>query len=490
MKRKVSFLGWFLFIFVLSGCFPVDPGSETSQVPSVSSGNPQATPLATETVHSPGDLIDYIAQSGDILPALASHFNTTVQEILASNTGIPSDVTTLPPGLPMRIPTYFLPLTGPDFQIVPDSEVINGPSAVTFDVEDEIRRRGGFLVNMTGYVSGQSRTAWELVQLVATDYSIHPRLFLTLLEFQSQALTNPVSDQEKLRYPLGYTDPLYQGLYRQLQWAANRLCDGYYGWRTGQLKEIYLIDGLLTRPHPVQNAGTVAIQYFFAGLYALDVLKEITGPNGFAHTYQTLWGNPEQHEIDLMPANLQQPEILLPFLPDRIWDYSAGPHYSWGTCLPFGAVDFAPPAVEGGCAESSEWIAAPAEGVIARSEDATVVLDLDNDGDERTGWVLFFFHVAQADRVAKGTQMKIGDLIGHPSCEGGRATGTHVHIARKYNGEWIPAGGVLPFTLDGWVVEYGEEPYLGTMQKGSKVVEACTCTTSANRILYDFPESP
>jgi LasA protease len=490
MRIKLLFIGSFICALVLAGCFPADPSMETQQVPSTPSGGSFATPQATETVHAPGDLVDYVAQSGDTLPALASHFNTTIQEILASNPNIPADVTTLPPGLPMRIPAYFLPLTGSAFQIIPDSEVINGPSAVIFDLEDEIRRRSGFLVNMTGYIDRRQRSAWQVIELVATDYSIHPRLLLTLLEFQSHALTNPISDGDRLRYPLGYKDALYQGLYRQLQWAAELLCDGYYGWRSGDLKEIYLIDGHLTRPNPWQNSGTVALQNLFAALYDLDEFEEVVGPGGFAQTYRSLWGDPEQFEAELIPANLQQPEMALPFLPGRIWDYTAGPHYSWGTCLPYGAVDFAPPAVEGGCAESSEWIAAPVEGVVTRSENAKVILDLDGDRDGRTGWVLFFFHVAEEERVAEGTQMKIGDLIGHPSCEGGRATGTHVHIARRYNGEWVPAGGVLPFVLDGWVVEYGDEPYLGTMQKGSKVIEACTCTTNANRIFYDFPENP
>jgi LasA protease len=490
MMRKLLVLGVFLFAQVLVGCLPIASSEESSILPATPFGSSLPTPQATGTVHSPGDLVDYIAQSGDNLPALASHFNTTTQEILSSNPTVPADVTTLPPGLPMRIPAYFLPLTGAAFQIIPDSEVINGPSAVSFNVEDEIRRRSGFLVNLTGYIDRQQHSAWEVIELVARDYSIHPRLFLTLLEFQSQALTNPISEEDKVRYPLGYMDPFYQGLYRQLQWAAEQLCNGYYGWRLGDLNEIYLVDGHLTRPNPWQNAGTVAILNLFAGLYNMEEFQVVVGPDGFARTYENLWGDTAQYVQTLIPANLQQPEIILPFLPGRIWDYSAGPHYSWGTCLPYGAVDFAPPAVEGGCAESGEWIAAPAEGVITRSENAKVVLDLDGDSDERTGWVLFFFHVADVDRVAEGTQMKIGDLIGHPSCEGGRATGTHFHVARRYNGEWISAGGVLPFVLDGWVVEYGDEPYLGTMRKGSKLVEACTCTTSANRILYDFPQNP
>ena len=37
----------------------------------------------------------------------------------------------------------------------------------------------------------------------------------------------------------------------------------------------------------------------------------------------------------------------------------------------------------------------------------------------------------------------------------GSATGTHIHLVRKYNGEWMPAEGIgnaiLAFNLEGWV---------------------------------------
>ncbi len=141
--------------------------------------------------------------------------------------------------------------------------------------------------------------------------------------------------------------------------------------------------------------------------------------------------------------------------------------------------------MEGGCAYSGEWIAAPADGVISRSGQATLILDLDQDGDERTGWVLMFYHVGDQDRIPAGTQVRQGDPLGHPSCEGGQATGTHFHVARRYNGEWLSAGGPLPFVLDGWVADYGSNPYEGTLTKGSKVVKACTCSTRANRVIYE-----
>ncbi|MEK7683169.1 MAG: hypothetical protein AAB321_03865, partial [Chloroflexota bacterium] len=183
----------------------------------------------------------------------------------------------------------------------------------------------------------------------------------------------------------------------------------------------------------------------------------------------------------------QQPELLLPFVPNRIWDFTGGPHYSWGTSLPLGALDFGPPAIASGCTPSGEWAAAPAAGIVARSEEAIVVIDLDGDGDERTGWSLFFFHIAEAGRIQAGVKVEVGDLLGHPSCEGGTATGTHFHLARRYNGEWLPADGALPFVMDGWVAKQGAALYEGTLVKGSKVVAACTCSTRENRILYELP---
>ena len=472
----------------LAGCLP--SGGPDEGLSSVAETPPTAaaTPLPIRTAFPAGQIFDYPAQSGDTLPALAAHFNTTVEEILAANPELPAGATTMPAGFPIHVPAYYVPLTGSAFHILPDSEVVNGPSAVDFDIQVEVESRPGFLSGLSDYAFRRMRPAWEVIQVVARNYSIHPRLLLTLLEHQTQALTKPYPDGDEATYPLAYRNPRYRGLYRQLIWAAERLSDGYYGWRMGTLREFDLADGLLVRPDPWLNAGTVGLQMLFAGIYGQPEYDTWVNPGGFYQTYLQLWGDPFARAIELVPANLQQPELELPFLPGRIWDFTAGPHYSWGTALPFGALDFAPPSEEAGCVESGEWVAAPAAGVVVRSGEAAVVLDLDGDGDERTGWVLFFFHMASVDRIAQGVSVQIGDRLGHPSCEGGQATGTHVHVARRYNGEWIPAGGALPFVLGGWVTAYGAEPYLGTLSRGSRVVPACTCSSAENRILYEFSQ--
>ena len=128
---------------------------------------------------------------------------------------------------------------------------------------------------------------------------------------------------------------------------------------------------------------------------------------------------------------------------------------------------------------------APAAGVVARTGDGVVILDLDGDGLEQTGWDLLFLHIAEKGRVKVGDVLKKDDHIGHASCEGGVATGTHVHIARKYNGEWILADGPIPFNLDGWIAHNGSAPYKGTLTKGDLTIEASTSGSFATRIIRE-----
>jgi hypothetical protein len=123
--------------------------------------------------------------------------------------------------------------------------------------------------------------------------------------------------------------------------------------------------------------------------------------------------------------------------------------------------------------------------VVARSEFGEVVLDLDGDGDERTGWNIFYLHMATAGRAPLGAVLDTGDPIGYPSCEGGTTTGTHVHLARKYNGEWINADWILPFVMEDWIPHNGSAPYLGTLTRQSQTVTACDCSNQRSFIKSD-----
>jgi murein DD-endopeptidase MepM/ murein hydrolase activator NlpD len=164
--------------------------------------------------------------------------------------------------------------------------------------------------------------------------------------------------------------------------------------------------------------------------------------------------------------------MALPFEVHSAWAFTGGPHAAWEHDGPLAALDFAPPSAETGCLSNDKWIVSSAPGLVVRSGNGVVVVDMDGDGSEQTGWNLLYLHVAAKSRVAKGEWVEKDDHIGHPSCEGGTSTGTHLHFARKYNGEWVIADGPLPFVLSGWTVYAGEKPYQGKMVKGDKVITA------------------
>jgi hypothetical protein len=79
--------------------------------------------------------------------------------------------------------------------------------------------------------------------------------------------------------------------------------------------------------------------------------------------------------------------------------------------------------------------------------------------------------------------VKAGDHIGHPSCEGGTATGTHIHIARKYNGEWMAAGDPLPFVMSGWTAHAGSALRQGSLTKGDRTIIASPVGSYESQII-------
>ncbi len=443
-------------------------------------GTPAATHIPYRPNYTPGQLVDYTAQPGDTLPALAAHFNTTVAEIMTANPIVPASATTMPPGMPMKIPIYYRSLWGNPYHMLPDSAFVDGPPQTGFNTSAFVASQPGWWKSYHTWAGTQDRSGAEIVDYVALTYSVSPRLLLAILEFRANALSSPTPPDKK--WILDLPQPLFAAAtnldYLQLISAANTLNNGYYGWRTGKLTEFYEPDGTILRPDPWQDAATVALQYLFSRTDSGPVFDQEIGPDGFIKTYEALFGDPFAQDTPLIPGSLEQPTLLLPFPAHQVWTFTGGPHTGWGLGDPLAAIDFAPPCDHPGCASLSpqSFVIAMADGLVVRSGVDGVALDLDGDGNERTGWVIFYLHLASGTRAVVGQELHAGDPIGYPSSEGGEATGTHVHIARKYNGEWMPADGPLGFDLSGWIVHDGNAPYLGTLTRNGITVRACTCS--------------
>jgi len=443
-------------------------------------------PISSPTPDSPRALptprVDpgqHIVQAGDTLGTIAQQYGVSLEALMQAN-GL-ADANLLSVGQELTIPAPSPGEQGPDFKIIPDSELVYGPASAAFDVNAYIQEQGGYLSTYSEDVNGEILTGEEIITRVAQNYSVNPRLLLALLEHQSGWVTNP--SPSSLDYPMGLLDPWHHGLYMQLTWSADTLNRGYYLWRANAISTWVLADGSVLPVAPTINAGTAGVQGFFAKLDDTFTWQSKTTAFGFFQTYFFLFGNPFDLAIEpLVPPNIPQPAMQLPFEQGKVWSFTGGPHGGWDSGSAWAALDFGPPGEVAGCTPSDEWVVAVADGWIVRTGDGAVIQDLDGDGFEQTGWVVFYMHIESRDRISSNTYAFAGERIGHPSCEGGFSNGTHVHIARKYNGEWIAADGINPFQMDGWISSGNGIEYDGFLTKGEQAVEAWDGRNELNQI--------
>ncbi len=423
----------------------------------------------------------YTLQPGDTLGKVANRFQVSLEQLIAANEITNPDLVSA--GITLIIPVPSPEPPGPSFKIIPDSELVYSPASVTLDVFSFIDYAGGYLSTYSEIIDGQLYNGGEIILRVAREYSVNPRILLAVLEYQSKWGTQLQPDEITLEYPLLYFDPGHSYLYRQLSWAANQLNRGYYLWKVSAFSHYSMADGGMTPADPTINAGTAGVQWLMGLLHNRQEWDQAVGENGVYATYNRLFGYPFDFRVEpLIPKNLTQPELQLPFEPGKVWSFTGGPHAGWGDGSAWAALDFAPPGGGHGCVISNEWVTAVADGVIVRSDLGAVVEDLDGDGLEQTGWTVLYLHIDSNDRIQVGTEVKAGDRIGYPSCEGGVSNGTHVHLARRYNGEWISADGPLPFVLDGWVSQGTGVEYNGTLNRNGSVVEAWDRLVPQNQI--------
>ena len=445
----------------------------------------ESAPVAIDTPNSPLTVSTHITPSngkppfiyyaltGDTLPALSNRFGVDTSQISSSEsiplTGL------INPGQLLIIPNNIQEF-GPEDAIFPDSEVVYSPSSIGFDTEKYVMDAGGTLSKYREYLGGKWMNGGEVIQKYAQEYSINPRLILALLEYQSNWVFGAPQNIAQSDYPMGWKDYSQRGLLKQLGWAVKTINIGYYQWREGKLDTLIFSDNSDLRIAPSLNAGSVALQYFFSKTIAQrDWNNALYSTESVTALYEDMFGSPwlRAQEVEpLYPPDFTQPNFSLPYPVGNTWNFTGGPHAPWGEVGSLAALDFAPHTDHTGCDPSEEFVTAISTGYVLRDGNGYIIVDLDGDGHEQTGWVILYLHLANDGKVQAGQWINAGDPLGRASCEGGLSTGTHVHLARKYNGEWIAAAGPVPFNLSGWVAAEGLKPYLGTMTNGDLVSTA------------------
>ena len=460
---------------VIPDATPLSPGTPSRQASTqaITPGFPTqiGTPIPPYTGQVPAGMTLYYSQSGDTLENIAGHFWTS--PLMLQNPTHANTDGFLAAGIPLFVPNtqFYAPYQQP---VLADSLVVYGRNVSQVDVAGISSRAGGYLNHYAEYLFEGRFTGPEIVKLVALETSTDPRLLLALLEYQSGWVYAWPEGAEEDKSPLNYEVEDLEGLYDELQVAARELARGYYGWREGSLQTLRFKDESQADIHPELNAGSVAVQNLFAGLYTpAHFSANLYGEGGFLNLYRQMFGDPSQLALEageLIPAGLVQPEMTLPFQPGLTWALTSGPHITWQIGTPRGAIDFAPRDDLPGCIVSNVHATASASGLVVRSSRGAVAVDLDGDGNEGTGWVIIYMHLARDGRIANGSWVNTDDPLGFPSCEGGYSSGTHLHITRKYNGEWIGADGAIPFVMDGWLAVAGQGAYGGWLVRDGETV--------------------
>ena len=304
--------------------------------------------------------------------------------------------------------------TTSETHLLPDSEFVYSRAITDADFPEDVvqfvQDAGGYLSEEREYDHSNLTSGGEIIKNIAQNNSINPYLLLAMLEYQSNWVFGQPQNLAQLKYPLGHVNYDDVGLVRQLRWAVNQLSIGYYGWREGRLTEIILKNAqnpsrnVTARIEPSLNAGTVALQYFYSQIYDSDEwIQALDDDTGFITTYEEMFGSPEnrtQYE-PLFSHNLIQPELELPFVPGVIWNYTGGPHGAWEREGSWSAVDFAPSGFRGECSKSYAYVTASAPGLVVRAEDGVIIINLDYDDNEHSGWVLLYLHIATEGRLVE-----------------------------------------------------------------------------------------
>lgn len=463
---------------------PAAVQSKTIAAPANTPTIPAATPIPTDVPPMPlptpmTPLVEnYTVRAGDTLGGISYAYDISLEELLTLN-GLDENAI-IHVGQSLRVPLD-VNRTAPVVRLMPDSEAVFSPAYVGFDVETYVREQNGFLAGYSERVNGIPLSGAEIIEHLARQFSVGPRVMLALLEYYSGWVTQP---QPTAARPLGIGNPYADSLYRQMSWMAAMVNQGYYNYKRSGITTVKFYRGGRALVPAGMNAGTVGILNALAVNSDWETWQTEIGADGFIKTYKKLFGDPYAREISpIVPVTLTQPLMELPWQAGDTFYYTGGPHEGYGTGSALAAIDFGPPDVLGSCYYSDVPLTAVAAGRIFLGSKGETYLDLDADGNLQTGWVVLYLHMVADDSLTQGQLVEAGDVLGYASCEGGMADASHLHIARRYNGEWIPADGRVPFVLSGWRVQAGNAPYNGTMVRGDEIKTACECWDESNALV-------
>jgi murein DD-endopeptidase MepM/ murein hydrolase activator NlpD len=293
--------------------------------------------------------------------------------------------------------------------------------------------------------------------------TVNPRVLLAVLESNYGSVTglDPSIDPESVRGMIEQTAmDLSLAFYQHLYSFGERSKGGppllAKGVQTFSFEDGVQAD-LLWSP----SSGSYAIS-------AIDAKSQLLAETfssqslGGASSFETIWGYffPDTDPLDtsnnLEPGSPPPDETFqFPFPLDATWTFSGAHSWSGGSSYPDrSSMDFNTPWSNYPNAPYKNTVAAAAGDAVVRvpyTGRAPCWVEIDHGG----GWKTHYYHLVNLGASGPVGPMSRNQLIGgigQEVCNGGFATGPHVHFALFYNGAPYDLDGLK---LSGWTVHEG-----------------------------------
>jgi len=157
---------------------PFLPDAKPTDTPMSMFSTPTLDPTRVSPISTTGPG-SYVVQSGDTIGSIAARFGVTPESIIQLNQL--SNPSALEVGQVLMIPVPESEKPGPNFKIIPDSELVYGPAANGFDPAEFLKGKQGYLQNYHEMVNDRDRTGPELILFTAEQYSVNPRILMAVL---------------------------------------------------------------------------------------------------------------------------------------------------------------------------------------------------------------------------------------------------------------------------------------------------------------------
>ena len=174
-----------------------DEGGHLVVPPTMTPDEPTPTPLqptpdTPRYTQAAGGM--HAVRPGETLGTIAALYGVTVDDLLALNDL--SDPNRLEVGQLISVPAGG-GMSTPAVKLIPDSELVYGPTASSFSITGAVKFRQGFLRAYSEQVGEETWSGVKIVDFVARSYSVNPRLLLALLEYRGEWLSPPTLPMSK-----------------------------------------------------------------------------------------------------------------------------------------------------------------------------------------------------------------------------------------------------------------------------------------------------